>query len=60
MPTLGGPELIFVLLIVLIIFGAGKLKDVGRDLGKGIKEFRTAMTEPETPEAKDPQNPSKT
>ena len=60
MPTLGGPELIVVLLIVLMVFGAGKLKDVGRDLGKGIKEFRSAMTEPENTDSKDQQHPSKT
>jgi sec-independent protein translocase protein TatA len=60
MPTLGGPELIFILLIVLIVFGAGKLKDVGRDLGKGIKEFRSAMTEPENADPKDQQHPTKT
>ena len=40
--TLGGPELIIILFIVLIIFGAGKLGDVGGSLGKGIREFKKA------------------
>jgi len=41
--NLPGPwELIIVLFIVLLIFGAGKLPEVGKALGKGIKEFRSA------------------
>lgn len=45
--SLGGPELVVLLLIVLIIFGAGKLPEVGGALGRGIKEFRSAQTEVE-------------
>ena len=40
MPSIGGPELIFVLVIVLIVFGAGKLPDVLGQLGKGVRSFR--------------------
>ncbi|HLW78022.1 MAG TPA: twin-arginine translocase TatA/TatE family subunit [Terriglobia bacterium] len=36
-------HLFFILLIVLIIFGPGKLPDLGRGLGKGIREFKDAM-----------------
>ena len=36
-------HLIFILLIVLIIFGPGKLPELGRGLGKGIREFKEAM-----------------
>jgi sec-independent protein translocase protein TatA len=36
-------HLLFILLIVLIIFGPGKLPDLGRGLGKGIREFKDAM-----------------
>ena len=36
-------HLIFILLIVLIIFGPGKLPDLGRGLGKGIREFKEAF-----------------
>jgi len=39
------PEIVLILVIVLVIFGAGKLRQVGRDLGKGINEFRKAQTE---------------
>ena len=36
-------HLLLILLIVLIIFGPGKLPDLGRGLGKGIREFKDAM-----------------
>jgi sec-independent protein translocase protein TatA len=36
-------HLIFILLIVLIIFGPGKLPDLGRGLGKGVREFKDAI-----------------
>lgn len=45
MPHIGPMELIIILVIVLIIFGAGKLADVGAALGKGIREFRKASRE---------------
>src|SRR5262245_66613605 len=45
--NLGGPELIIVLVIVLIVFGAGKLPSVMRDVGKGVKEFKKAQNEEE-------------
>ena len=45
--NLGGPELIIVLVIVLIVFGAGKIPNVMRDVGRGVKEFRKAQTEDE-------------
>ncbi|HYS43850.1 MAG TPA: twin-arginine translocase TatA/TatE family subunit [Geobacteraceae bacterium] len=37
-------HLVFILLIVLIIFGPGKLPDLGRSLGKGIREFKDALS----------------
>jgi len=43
--SIGAGELIIILVIVLIVFGVGKLPDVGRGLGKGIKEFRQATKE---------------
>ena len=47
MPQLGVPELIIILVIVLILFGAGKLAEVGGALGRGIREFRKASREAE-------------
>ena len=43
---LGMPELIIILVIILIIFGAGKLPEIGAGLGKGIKNFKKATKEP--------------
>lgn len=40
MPSLGWQELAIVLVIVIIIFGAGRLPEIGGALGKSIKEFR--------------------
>lgn len=39
---LGVPELIIILVLALIIFGPGKLPDVGKALGRGINEFKRA------------------
>ena len=44
MPNIGGPELIFLLVIVLIVFGAGKLPDVFGQIGKGVRSFRDEAT----------------
>ncbi|MBR2215047.1 MAG: twin-arginine translocase TatA/TatE family subunit [Selenomonadaceae bacterium] len=42
---IGVPELILILIIGLVIFGPGKLPDVGNALGKSIKEFKKATKE---------------
>lgn len=44
---LGPTELIIILVIVLIIFGAGKLPKVMGDMGRGVKSFKKAMSEEE-------------
>ncbi len=43
---IGMPELIIILVIILIIFGAGKLPEIGAGLGKGIKNFKKATKDP--------------
>ena len=45
MPVPGPGELILLLVIVLIIFGPGRLPDVGQAIGKGIREFRKASSD---------------
>jgi len=40
---IGMPELILILVICLLIFGAAKLPEIARNLGKGIKEFKKEM-----------------
>ena len=53
---IGIPELVVILIVGLIIFGPGKLPEVGRAVGKGLREFRkassalqSALNEPEKP-----------
>ena len=45
LPSVGGLELIIVLLIVLLFFGASRLPQMGRSLGHGIKEFRKGISD---------------
>ena len=44
---IGFPELIIILVIVLIIFGANKLPEIGAGMGKAIKNFKKATNEPD-------------
>ena len=45
MPNLGPTELIIILIIVILIFGAGKLPEIGGALGKSMKQFKSASKE---------------
>lgn len=47
-----GPEALVILLIVIILFGVGKLGDVGGALGKSIREFKKSVTDDGDAEAK--------
>lgn len=42
---LGLPEMIVILFIVILIFGANRLPDIGRGIGKGIRNFKDATKE---------------
>jgi sec-independent protein translocase protein TatA len=42
---IGMQELLIILVIILIIFGAGKLPEIGSALGKGIKNFKKTMSD---------------
>jgi sec-independent protein translocase protein TatA len=62
MPNIGAPELIIILIVVLIIFGPGKLPDIGNAIGRGIREFRKASSDIEDSirgEPKSPDSPAK-
>jgi sec-independent protein translocase protein TatA len=54
MPNLGPTELILILLIVVVVFGAGKLSEIGGALGKGIREFRNATKDENKDETASP------
>ena len=55
-----GWELIIILIIVVLIFGPGRLSKIAREIGQGIKEFRTGMqdgeSEDEPSEKEEPEN----
>ncbi len=45
MGRLGIPELLIILTIIILIFGANRLPEIGRGIGKGIKNFKSATKE---------------
>ncbi len=47
MMGIGFPELMIILVIIMIVFGAGKLPEIGSAFGKSIKNFKTSMKEAE-------------
>lgn len=51
MGPLGGPEIFMILLIVIILFGVGKLGDIGGAMGKSIREFKKSVTDEAAPAA---------
>ena len=50
MPNIGPLEIIIVLVIVLLIFGPKRLPDLGRSLGRGMREFKDSVTGKDKPE----------
>jgi sec-independent protein translocase protein TatA len=53
--TIGLPQLLVILAIVILIFGVGRISGLGRELGSSIKEFRRAVKDPDQ-EAKEAQD----
>lgn len=43
--SLGPMEMVFIMVVLLLVFGAKRLPELGSGLGKGIREFRRSMTE---------------
>jgi sec-independent protein translocase protein TatA len=46
---LGFPELVIILVVLLLLFGAKRLPEMGRSLGKGMREFKDAVTNDDEP-----------
>ena len=56
MRSIGLPELIVILLVALVLFGGKKIGDIGKGLGEGIKNFKSAIkSDDEKPEDKKPE-----
>jgi sec-independent protein translocase protein TatA len=55
MPNLGGPELLIILAIVLLLFGATRLPKLGRGLGQSIRGFKKGLNEDTPDEIEEPE-----
>jgi sec-independent protein translocase protein TatA len=53
MGMIGGQELLLILVIVILLFGAKKIPELARGLGTGLKEFKKAQNEPLSEEKKE-------
>jgi sec-independent protein translocase protein TatA len=53
MPNLGTTELVIILVIVLLVFGVGRVSKIGAELGQGIREFRKGIAEGSEDDNKD-------
>ncbi len=51
---LGFPEILLILIIVIVIFGAGRIPELGRGLGEGIRNFKKSMREAGEEDSKKP------
>ena len=56
--SIGFPELLFIIIIILIFFGGKRLGDIGKGLGEGIRNFKTAVKDDKPPEDDKTQKPS--
>ena len=58
MGSLGVPELLIILAVVVLIFGVGRISKIGGELGKGIKAFRQGVNEGKGEESADDSEPA--
>ena len=56
MGSIGAPELIVIALIALLLFGAGRIADIGKGLGQGIKNFKQGIKEAGDDEEAEPKD----
>jgi sec-independent protein translocase protein TatA len=56
---IGAPEIIFIVLIVLLLFGGKKIPELMKGLGKGVKSFKEGMNEVTKEDTNKPDNDSK-
>ena len=53
MGSIGAPELLVIALLALLLFGAGRIADIGKGLGQGIKNFKQGLKEANDDDDKD-------
>lgn len=58
MPSLGWPEILVIILLVVLLFGARKIPDIGKGIGEGIRNFKKAFRA-DSEEEKKSQKPDK-
>ena len=56
--SIGFPELLFIIFIILIFFGGKRLGDIGKGLGEGIRNFKTAVKDDKSAEDDKNQKPT--
>ena len=60
MPNVGPWELILLVVVLLLVFGSRRLPEIGRSVGKGMREFKQSVTgKDEEPELEDEQEPAR-
>lgn len=59
MGSIGAPELIVIALIALLLFGAGRIADIGKGLGQGIKNFKQGIREADDDDEEKPAKSAK-
>jgi sec-independent protein translocase protein TatA len=55
MPSLGVPELAIIFLIIIVLFGASKIPQIGKGLGEGIRNFKKGIKEAEEDQTRIPE-----
>jgi sec-independent protein translocase protein TatA len=60
MGPIGWPEIIIILVVLLLLFGAKRLPEMGRSLGRGMREFKDAVTNAEPPKPAEIETPPAT
>ena len=58
MGSVGPGELLIIALIALLLFGAGRIADIGKGLGQGIKNFKQGLKDEDDPEKKGEAKPA--
>ncbi len=59
MPNIGLPELLIIVVIALVFFGPGKISELGGAMGKAVRGFKKAVSEPAGREEKEPEKTGK-